>query len=147
MNAYTLPTTTTGPYEVRGPWSLTLRRDGRKADFSAALNMVLSDGWVLTKGAMNFDPTARGAHTHHITLADADVTEIANGFRVTGPAQVTLNGGPAPPTVAPSPVVIEITGGSDVEFSNITLTFEAPGSSHFGPDPLPGVVRSVKELR
>jgi hypothetical protein len=126
---------------------LTLKRDRYKADFSAALNMVLSDGWVLTKGGMDFDPTARGAHTHHITLVDADVTEVANGFRVTGPAQVTLNGGPAPITVAPSPVVIEITGGSEVEFSNITLTFGSPGASHFGPDPLPGVVRSVKELR
>jgi hypothetical protein len=147
INAYTLPTTTTGPYEVRGPWSLTLKRDGRTADFSAALNMVLSDGWVLTKGDMNFDPTARGAHTHHITLVDAEVTKIANGFRVTGTAHLTLNGGPAPTTVAPSPVVIDITGGSDIKFSNIALTFESPGSTHFGPDPLPGVVRSVKKLR
>src|ERR1035438_7110102 len=32
-------TTTTGPYEVRGPWSLKLKWDSRKADFSAALNM------------------------------------------------------------------------------------------------------------
>ena len=147
INAYTLPTATTGPYEVRGPWSLTLKREGRKADFSAALNMVLSDGWVLTKGNMNFDPTARGAHTHHISLVDADVTEIPNGFRVTGTAQFTLNGGPAPTTIAPSCVVIDVTGGSDVEFSNITLTFESPGSNHFGPDPLPGVVRTVKKLR
>jgi len=146
INAYSPQTATgTGPYEIRGPWSLTLRRDGTKADFSAALDMEFSDGWVLTTGKMNFDPKARGAHTHHITLEGADVTPIANGFRVTGPAVFTLNGGSAPPTVSPSAVVIEVTGGSEVAFSNITLTFQKPGSNHFGSAPLPGVVRSVKE--
>jgi hypothetical protein len=146
INAYSPQTSTgTGPYEIRGPWSLNLKKDSTKADFSAALNMEFSDGWVLTTGKMNFDPTVRGAHTHHITLVDADVTQIANGFQVTGTATFTLNGGPAPTSVAPSPVVIEITGGSDVEFSNITLTFLSPGSNHFGAAPLPGVVRSVKE--
>ncbi len=155
INAYTpqtmttmgTTTTATGPYEVRGPWSLKLKEDGTKADFSAALNMEFSDGWVLTKtgGNGNFDPAARGAHTHHITLVDADVTQITNGFKVTGTAMFTLNGGPAPATVEPSPVVIEITGGSDVEFSNIILTFEAPGSKHFGSSPLPGVVQSVRD--
>jgi hypothetical protein len=147
MNAYTPQTTAgVGPYEVRGPWSLTLKKGGRKAEFTAALNMEFSDGWVLTTGKMNFDPTTRGAHTHHISV-EGVVTEIANGFQVTGQAIFTLNGGPAPTTVSPSDVVIEVTGGSDVQYSNITLTFAAPGSNHFGSAPLPGVVRSVKELR
>jgi hypothetical protein len=145
INAYSPQTSATGPYEVRGPWSLKVKGDSGKADFSAALNMELSDGWVLTKNMGNFDPNARGAHTHHITLVDGDVTRITNGFRVTGTAMITLNGSPAP--VSPSPLVIEITGGSDVEFSNITLTFTPPGSNHFGAEPLPGVVRSVKEQR
>jgi len=152
INAYSPQTTSatgaiTGPYEVRGPWSLILKRDATKADFSAALNMEFSDGWVLSQPARNFDPTLRNAHTHHITLVDADVMQIPNGFQITGTATFTLNGGPAPTSVAPSPVVIAITGGSDVEFSNITLTFLSPGSNHFGPAPLPGVVRSVKEIR
>ncbi len=151
INAYTPQTTSstgaiTGPYEVRGPWSLTLKRNSTKADFSAALNMEFSDGWVLTHGPVNFDPTTRNAHTHHITLVDGEVTQIANGFQVTGPAVFTLNGGSAPVTVSPSQVVIQITGGSEVEFSNITLTFQSPGSNHFGADPLPGVVRTVREL-
>jgi hypothetical protein len=55
INAYTAQTkttangvtTATGPYEVPGPWSLRLKDDGIKADFSAALNMGFSDGWVL----------------------------------------------------------------------------------------------------
>jgi hypothetical protein len=137
-------TTTTGPYEIRGPWSLKLKGDSGKADFSAELNMELSDGWVLTENNKNFDPSARGAHTHHITIVDGDVTPITNpnGFRVTGPATITLNGTFAP--ISPSQLVIEITGGTDVEFSNITLTFQPPASKHFGAEPLPGVVRSVK---
>jgi hypothetical protein len=158
LNAYTPQTTSstgviTGPYEVRGPWSLILKRDGTKADFSAAVNMEFSDGWVLTHTPAtipptppNFDPNTRGAHTHHITLVDGEVTKTATGFQVTGPASFTLSGGPAPPAVTPSQVVIEITGGTEVEFSNITLTFLSPGSGHFGSAPLPGVVRSVKEV-
>jgi len=147
LNAYSPQTTATGPYEIRGPWSLKLNPSSGKADFSAAVNMELSDGWVLTKNMGNFDPTARGAHTHHITLVGAEVTPTTNGFQVTGTATFTLNGGPAPAAIEPSPVVIEITGGSEVEFSNITLTFEAPGSNHFGSAPLPGVVQSVREER
>ena len=148
INAYTpQPSTGAGPYEVRGPWSLSWNCESGKADFSAALNMEFSDGWVLTTGKMNFDPNGRGAHTHHITLVDAEVTPIANGFQITGPATFTLNGGPAPATIEPSTVVIQITGGKDVEFSNITLTFLAPGSMHFGAEPLPGVVQRVEEQR
>lgn len=159
LNSYTPQTTSQpdgttktipGPYEVRGPWSLTLRHDSTKADFSAALNMEFSDGWVLTHDPThppNFDLATRGAHTHHITLVDGEVSQIANGFQVTGTATFTLSGGPAPVTVSPSPVLIQITGGTEVEFSNITLTFLYPGSNHFGSEPLPGVVRSVKEER
>lgn len=148
MNAYTAQTkttangvtTATGPDEVPGPWSLRLKDDGIKADFSAALNMGFSDGWVLmpTGGSGNLDPAARSAHTHHTTVVDGQVTAIANGFQVTGTAMFTLNGGPAP-------VVIEITGGDKVEFSNMTLTFGSPGLNHFGAEALPGVVRSVEE--
>jgi hypothetical protein len=146
MNAYS-PQTTTGPYEIRGPWSLTLACEAGKADFYAAVNMELSDGWVMTKNNMNFDPNMRGAHTHHITVVGGDVTQIANGFRVTGTAKFTLSGGAAPATIEPSPVVIEVTGGSEVQYSNVTLTFLAPGSNHFGSEPLPGVVYTVKDIR
>ncbi|MGP0099300.1 MAG: hypothetical protein ACLPHI_19855 [Terriglobales bacterium] len=144
INAYTPQTTTTsgtvGPYEVRGPWSLKLKGNSGKADFSAALNMELSDGWVITENSSNFDPAARGAHTHHITLCDGNVTTTSTGgLLISGTATITLNGNPAP--VSPSPITIEISGGTDVEFSNITLTFGSPGSNHFGTEPLPGVVR------
>jgi hypothetical protein len=142
INAYS-PQTTTGPYEIRGPWSLKLKGDSGKANFSAALNMELSDGWVLTMNKADFDPNARGAHTHHITLINGDVTPITGGFQVSGTATVTVNGSPAP--ISPSPLVIVVTGGTDVLFSNVALTFGSPGSNHFGTEPLPGVVRRVEK--
>jgi len=43
--------------------------------------------------------------------------------------------------------VITITGGSDVEFSNIAQTFGLPGSKHFGVVPITGVARSVAGKR
>jgi hypothetical protein len=150
INAYSPQTTTTtgttGPYEVRGPWSVNLNGDSRKADFSAALNMVLSDGWVITENNDNFDPNARNAHTHHVTVVNGDVTKLSTGgFMITGTATITLNGNPAP--ISPSPVTIEITGGTDVKFSNIALTFGYPANTHFGTEPLPGVVRAVKKVK
>ena len=150
INAYSPQTTTTtgttGPYEIHGPWSLQFlpassSSGSSKASFTAALNMELSDGWVLTENNGIFDPNARGAHTHHLTLANADVTWLANGFQLSGMATVTLNGGPAP--VSPTPLVITVTGGSNIKFSNISLLFGVPGSKHFGNEPLPGVVQSV----
>jgi hypothetical protein len=155
INAYspqTAPTGTAGPYEVRGPWSLKLWREhgSEKAEFSAAVNMELSDGWVLTtnrNSATPFDPSVRNAHTHHITLTDNNITSITRlangGIQVIGTGFVTLNGGPTP-FAQQSQLTITITGGTDVEFSNMTLLFGAPASGHFGMVPLPGVVRSVQ---
>lgn len=147
INAYSPQTTATltvpatGPYEVRGPWTLKLNTYTEKADFSAAFDMNLSDGWAITLNSGNFDPNARGAHTHHITLINGNVTWTATGFQVSGSATVTLNGGTAP--VSPTPLVIEVTGGTKVKYSNIKLTFGSPGSRHFGAEPLPGVIQSV----
>jgi hypothetical protein len=155
INAYspqTAPTGTAGPYEIRGPWSLKLAREGGsdKFEFSAAVNMELSDGWVLTtnrNSSAPFDPSARNAHTHHITMTEGEITELPNGgFQICGTGTVTLNGGPTP-FAQQSHLTITITGGTDVEFSNITLVFGAPASGHFGGEPLSGVVRSVKEDR
>ncbi len=142
IDAYTPQTGSSGPYEIHGPWSLQLSAPPVTGSFTAALDMELSDGWVLTENHGDFDPKARGAHTHHVTLVGAYVTPTLNGFQVTGMATITLNGNPAP--VSPSPLVITVTGGSVVQLSNITLTFGSPGSKHFGTEPLPGVVQSVK---
>ena len=37
------------------------------------------------------DPAARGAHTHHITLVNAAVTQTTAGFEVTGSANDMAN--------------------------------------------------------
>ncbi len=136
--------TTTGPYEIRGPWSLTLKGTS-KANFSTDLNMEESDGWCITQNGGSFDPATRGAHTHHITLFNAAVTPITNGFQISGTATIMGNG-TISSTLSPSVLTVDITGGTDDKFSNITLTFQAPGSNHFGTEPVAGVVRSVRGL-
>jgi hypothetical protein len=120
-----------GPWEVRGTWSLTLDRDGDKASFSAALTMEQSAA----------DP--RMQHTHHITIEQGAVTPLPNGgFEVDGIPTLTKDGGPAP--LQPATLHIQITGGTLVEHSNITLQFDVVSGGptiHFGPQMLHGVVR------
>lgn len=143
LNAYSPQTTgssgTTGPYEIRGPWSLTVK--GSTASFSTDLNMEESDGWCISQNGSNFDPAARGAHTHHISLVNATVTQTTTGFEVSGSATIMSNGTVA--SISPSVLTIEVTGGTNRKFTNITLTFDAPASGHFGTEPLMGVIRSI----
>ena len=149
INDYT-PASTGGPWEVRGHWSLLVKgRFGRgdcKVDFSAALTMERSDEGVIENGHGDFsavDPTARMAHTHHITLVDGKVTNITGGIEVTGLATVTANGMFPPPFGSDRPTLtIDITGGNSVDFSNVTLVFGDPAAGNFGTQPLHGVVRS-----
>ena len=145
-----------GPWEVRGPWSLVVNGRTDKADFSAALTMERSDQGAIenaptpppTTNPLD-NPALRSAHTHHITLLNGTIARITNGFTVTGPATITKDGVFPPPfgPVLPT-LTITITGGppnvqGDVEFSNITVAFGAPSAGHFGMNPLHGVIRSV----
>ena len=132
----------TGPWSVAGDWSLVVKGDSGKADFTASLTMVRSDLWVTAHGNAD-DPSGRTPHTHNIALTDGSVTILANGFRVSGNAAVTASGNPAP-FGSPVPVTIDITGGSALAFSNIKVTFGAPASNHFGTQPIEGVVNTVK---
>ncbi len=138
-----------GPWEVRGHWSLVLKRryckEDCKADFSAALTMERSDLGVIQNGGGDLNnPMDRMAHTHHITLTDGEVTTIAGGIQVTGLATITANGSFPPPFGSVLPrLTVEVTGGTgedSVPFSNVTLLFGAPAASHFGTSPLHGVV-------
>lgn len=131
--------TTTGPWEVRGPWSLTVHPESNTADFSAAVTMELSDASL---SATNISNSARMQHTHNLT-AEGTVVPIAGGFEVTGPVTITKDGGPAPAAIQGSSIVIDVTGGTLVEFSDITLTFEYGATGHFGGQPLHGVVRKA----
>ena len=152
-----------GPWELHGHWRLELQGDSGLANFSAAVSMEDSDYWFLINPnppANPDSPATRSPHTHHITMQGAQVTKLdstnmsdcpsssyvpatTTGFMVTGPASVTGNGGFAPfaPQGQLSSLQVCITGGTQVEFSNITLVFGLPASGHFGSQPINGVVR------
>jgi hypothetical protein len=139
------PATVAGPWEVRGTWSLLVRGESGKADFSAALTMVHSDQGVIKSGAGDFDMgKGRNPHTHHINLVDGDVTAIPGGFRVTGgKVTITANGNNPPPFGAASGLQIDVVGGNTVDPSNISVLFLDDAAGHFGALPLHGVVRST----
>ncbi len=136
-----------GPWEVRGQWSLTIKKDG-KADFSAAVNMERSDLGVMNSGGGDLNsPADRNAHTHHLKLVDGTVTVLSNGIEITGGVvTITANGSWPPPFEPPSSgLKIDIVGGNTVTFSNIKITFLGGAQTHFGMAPLSGVVRRVRE--
>lgn len=144
LNDFT-PASVSGPWEVRGDWSLQVNFDSGKAQFSAALTMERSDQGVIMNGGGDFTtPAGRHAHVHHIMLENAEITPLANGFRVTGTATVAGNGNNPPDFAPQSPIQVDITGGALVPYSNMKLSFEGPAATHFGSRPFNGVVRSVK---
>jgi hypothetical protein len=126
INDYTAALDAGGPWHISGEWSLALKGDSGKGDFTVALSMVRSDNLV------------RSAHTHHVTLSDGDVTLLANGFRITGAAVMTSNGNTA--GFSGSSVDIQVTGGSALPESNVTMTFGGAAATHFGDQPVHGVV-------
>jgi len=119
---------------ITGGWTLELKGRGEKGSFSAALNMV--------------NPAApdTAAHTHQVTLAEGEVefdedwSTGAPRFTLTGAAAVTSQGNVA---WTEAPITVVMTGGtstSGLRFSNLSLTFGDPGSGHFGPTAIVGVV-------
>jgi hypothetical protein len=140
-----------GPYEMRGTWSLDVDERRGTAKFSAALNMETSDYGIVQNTVNKDDPTTRGAHTHHISMLDGVVSAdwmascpafspaTTDGFVVTGPAFITGNGSPAL-FGNPTQLTICVLGGSNVTFSNVTLAFGMPANTHFGKQPIHGVV-------
>ena len=152
----------TGPYEIRGHWSLHLKGRSDKADFSAYMTMELSDSGVVAAGGNLADPKSRGAHTHHIVMTDATVSSEpadtstcptfspANTalFVVTGPANFISGNGNAAPfeKLGPTTLQVCISGGTDgtseVQYSNMTLVMSGPAAAkHFGSQPIHGAVR------
>jgi hypothetical protein len=150
INDYTPAANIAGPWEIGGGWSLDLRDNSRIANFSAALTMVRTDMGVIlngtsTSGGGSLDvPAQRLAHTHHLSLVNGTVTLIPNGFEVTGPITITGNGKYPPPFGTPSTATIDITGGNLVSASNIKITLAGAATTHFGSQPINGVVRSAK---
>ena len=177
INDYTPSNVKGGPYEMRGQWSLELRREwgtgGTSADFLADIAM---SGYVTTvvttppppegPGTVAVETQAGvGAHTHHIKLSNVTVTwnmvgcptyatnPSTGGFQFSGTVNmVTGNGSSAPfETMPPSSILqVCVTGGTEVAYSNITLVFSGPPTSalsHFGPQAIHGVVRKASDDR
>lgn len=165
LNDYSPSTVPGGPYEMHGKWSLDLNEERGTATFSAEMTMETAD---FANSGASYNPEALDAHTHHISVTDGvihndpnDPTNwqttcvppfkppVTGGFVVTGTAYVTGNGG-NPPFGNPSPVTICILGGTQnasitapqafVTFSNFTLTFGPNANTHFGAQPINGVV-------
>ena len=78
------------------------------------------------------------SHTHHIALMNARVTPIANGHRISGDALITSNGAVA--AFSGSHLDVDITGGPAFPLANVKLTFGGAAVSHFGEEPIEGVV-------
>jgi hypothetical protein len=136
INDHTTPPL--GSWEIHGVWTMNVRGNSGKADFTAALTMERSDYWLLS-AANPSDPAARSPHTHHVSVNDGLVSVIAKGFRVSGPATVTGNGG-TPPFGTSSTLQVDVTGAELVTYSNIALTFGGDALNHFGGNPIAGVV-------
>jgi hypothetical protein len=111
---------------VSGDWLLTLKGTSGKADFFASLAMSLS-------GVAPGSP-----HTHHVSLTDATVTAVGNGYSITGSAAITGNGTLS--GLSGSTLTVEVSGGSDVPLSNVRMIFQGAAAGHFGADAVNGVV-------
>jgi hypothetical protein len=131
-----------GPWEIHGDWTLILEDNATKAVFSGAFTMQRSDEWDISFGDPD-DPSLRTPHTHHITMVNGVVTTTDTGFTVNGTAKVEASGNPAP-FGEESPLEIDVTGGTVIKYSNVALTFSDPADTHFGSEPLDGVIRNCK---
>ena len=112
-------------------------------------------------GAGGSTQAGAGAHTHNIKLTHATITwnmsgcpafspVTLQGFQINGTVSlITGNGSNAlfettPPTTT---LQVCVTGGDlvpySVPYSNVTLVFDGPATSHFGTQAIHGVVRNV----
>lgn len=156
INDYSPSNVSGGPWEIRGVWSLDVDRTGA-ANFSADLTMETSDYGITSAAQVDpTNPATRSPHTHHISLTNATVsydTSVcpANSPATTGPgvvvsntATTTANGNTAPfESKGASTLQVCLTGGSLVNFSNLTLVYTGPATGHFGPQAIHGVVTQV----
>ena len=162
INDYTAATGVSGPWEMHGTWSLKIDGKSGKADFSAVMTMEHPDSWIAMNPGLpskpNVDnPAARSPHTHHITMTDAmisydtsvcpaDSPTTTVRLVVIGQPSITGNGSAAPfEAKGPSTLQVCITGGTEVEFSNVTMAFTStsPATTHFGTQAIHGVVRKA----
>jgi hypothetical protein len=149
----TNPSVKGSPWEMHGQWSLDVE-EGGTADFLADMTM---SGYGTSAGLPDATQGGVNPHTHHIRLSNKPVTwnmtgcptvspATKDGFQVNGTVSlVTGNGSnapfePAPPT---STLQVCVTGGIEVPYSNVSFVFTGPATTHFGSQPIHGVVRKV----
>lgn len=156
INDYSPSTVSGGTWEIRGTWSLDVQRTGT-ADFTADLTMETSDyGITDTTQVDPTNPATRTPHTHHISMTNATVSYDTSvcpannpattgaGVVVTTTATTSANGNPAPfEAKGASTLQVCLTGGAQVNFSNLTLVYTGPATGHFGPQAIHGVVTQV----
>ena len=145
VNDYSPSTVSGGPWEIRGTWTLDVQRTGT-ADFTADLTMETSDYGITDSTQVDpTNPLTRTPHTHHISMTNATVSydtsvcpanspaTTGSGVVVTNTATTAANGSPAPfESKGASTLQVCITGGSTVEFSNMSLVYTGPATGHFG---------------
>jgi hypothetical protein len=146
IHDYTPSTVKLGPWELHGNWTLDV--------FAGKADLVVD--MTMSNYGTPPDPANPGQtpHVHHVVVKGATVqwnmngcpafaspTNNTFGFQFTSKVNLlTGNGQPAPFDPAPpqSPVTVCVTGvtgeAGSVAFSNITLEFGTPASSHFGVD-------------
>jgi hypothetical protein len=146
------------PWEMHGQWSMELRPDRDTADFSA--DMTMSGFGRTPEGAVDPTQPLVNPHTHHILLTHIKIswdmvgcptyaTPVpTSGFQVSGTVSLlTGNGNNAPFETKPpsSTLQVCVTGVDNAPYSvanaNITLVFTGAATTHFGTQPIHGVVR------
>ena len=141
---------------MRGEWSLNVLSSGA-ASFTASMTMETSDYGISDATAVDpTNPSTRNPHTHYITMTSGTISydtsvcpanspaTTAAGVVVTGNVSIAANGSPAPfQANGSSTLQICIIGGSQVEYTNVTLVLTGPATTHFGPQPIHGVVSKV----
>jgi hypothetical protein len=144
-----------GPWEMHGEWSMDVSVERGVADFSA--DMTMSDYGTTSSGSVDATQAGQNAHTHHIRLTNVAIIwnmtgcpgfspATTDGLQIRGTVSlVTGNGGPAPFETKPptSTLQVCVTGGVDVPFSNLSMVFGGPATTHFGPQAIHGVVHNV----
>ena len=140
------------PYEMHGQWSMDIY-DSATADFLA--DMTMSD-YGTTNNVLDATKGGQSAHTHHIKLTNVTVTPNmigcpvygkpvpTVGFQINGTVSlITGNGSNAPFETTPptSTLQVCVVGGSEIAYSNMTMVFGGPASTHFGTQAIHGVVR------
>jgi hypothetical protein len=154
INDYSPATVKGGPWEMHGQWSMDLHGQFGTADFFADMTM---SGYGTSSGVPDATQGGQNAHTHHIRLTNVRVTwdmigcptvspATTMGFQVTGTVTlVTGNGSNAPFETTPpsSTLQVCVTGGTEVPYSNVSLVFGGPATTHFGSQAIHGVVRKA----